>query len=446
MRSSLRTRIIALAVGTALLVIVLAAVPLAVLLHNKAYAETEQRATYAAQSVADYLSAGGHDGLVTAYVQRLNKRDDPPVTVFRPDGSRVGATLSAAVTAAITAVPGPHLDADKDQDTLHEVSRPYVTAVPGGEAVQVFTRTPDGSARAVALVADGSVREALSTQYGMVALVATALVLVAWAAAEVTGRRLVRPLQETARTAIALRDGDLSARAPVSGPDEVAAVAVELNALAARIGELLTLEREAAADLSHRLRTPLTAVRLAVEALPGSPRREEIESGLDRLERTLTQIIRAARRGVREGVHPRCDAAAVTLERVAFWRPLAEDQRRSVALEVPSGQVWIRSSAEDLGAALDALIENVIAHTEDGTAFSITLRRSAVGADLVVADGGPGIPVAASARGASDRGSSGLGLDIARAAAEATGGGLKMQDVDDTGRAHALCLHLHREA
>jgi len=323
------------------------------------------------------------------------------------------------------------------------VSTPYTTAVPGGRAVQVFTRTPTGAARAVAVVTDASVRARLARQYAVAGAIAAVLLLLAWIAAEVTGRRLVRPLQRAARTATALRDGDLSARAPVEGPEEVAAVAIELNALAARIGELLTQEREAAADLSHRLRTPLTSVRLSVEGLPDGPQRAELEAGLDRLERTLTQIIRAARRGVREGIHPRCDAAQVARERVAFWQPLAEDQERALSVDVPGGPIWVRSTADDLGAALDALIENVVAHTPDGTAFAVVLRPASYGADIVVSDEGGGISPDALARGTSDRGSSGLGLDIARSVAEATGGGLDLIDADADGLAHGIALRLH---
>ncbi|MCL2535885.1 MAG: HAMP domain-containing histidine kinase [Nocardiaceae bacterium] len=444
MRSRLRTRVIALAVGTALLVIVLAAVPIVILLHNKAYAEAEQRATFAAQSAADYLSTGEHSAeLLEPFVQRLNDRNDPPVTVVLPGGRRSGAPLAPGVSAAVDAVSGPRMDADHDRDTLDEVSNPYTTAVPGGRAVQVFTRTPTGAARAVAVVTDASVRARLARQYAVAGAIAAVLLLLAWIAAEVTGRRLVRPLQRAARTATALRDGDLSARAPVEGPEEVAAVAIELNALAARIGELLTQEREAAADLSHRLRTPLTSVRLSVEGLPDGPQRAELEAGLDRLERTLTQIIRAARRGVREGIHPRCDAAQVARERVAFWQPLAEDQERALSVDVPGGPIWVRSTADDLGAALDALIENVVAHTPDGTAFAVVLRPASYGADIVVSDEGGGISPDALARGTSDRGSSGLGLDIARSVAEATGGGLDLIDADADGLAHGIALRLH---
>ena len=206
---------------------VLAAAPIVVLLHNKAYAEADQRATYAAQSVADYLSTGQHDdALLAPYVQRLNDRDEPAVTVLLPDGRQSGASMSAGVARAVLAVAGPHLPADHDSDTLGEVSTPYTTEVPGGRAIQVFTHTPNGPARAVAVVTDASVRASLAAQYGVAVAIAVGLLLLAWAAAEVTGRRLVRPLQRTARTATALRDGDLAARAPVEGPDEVASVAM----------------------------------------------------------------------------------------------------------------------------------------------------------------------------------------------------------------------------
>jgi signal transduction histidine kinase len=88
----------------------------------------------------------------------------------------------------------------------------------------------------------------------------------------------------------------------------------------------------------------------------------------------------------------------------------------------------VRASADDLSAALDALVENVVAHTPDGTPARIILTRQPVGGStgvlIVVADEGPGIPLGAGERGRSDRGSTGLGLDIARRCAEAAGGRL----------------------
>ena len=76
-------------------------------------------------------------------------------------------------------------------------------------------------------------------------------------------------------------------------------------------------------------------------------------------------------------------------------------------------------------SAVDALLENVIAHTPEGTAFTFG-HPTATGATLEIADDGPGLPPDAVERGRSDRGSSGLGLDIARRCAEAAGGTLTL--------------------
>ena len=145
----------------------------------------------------------------------------------------------------------------------------------------------------------------------------------------------MRHLTAAAETADLLGEGDLTARVPDEGPEEVRRVGAALNRLAGRIDELLAAERETVADLSHRLRTPLTAVRLDVESLPESDRKVELEEHLAQLERTLTAVIHAARRPQREGAAPHCDASAVARDRFEFWAPLAEDQGRDISLAVP---------------------------------------------------------------------------------------------------------------
>ena len=125
---------------------------------------------------------------------------------------------------------------------------------------------------------------------------------------------------------------------------------------------------------------------------------------------------------------------------MTFWSALTDDQERARTVALPDAPLLVRASAEDLAAAVDALLENVIAHTPEGTAFAVTLTPSDGGARLVVADDGPGLPDGAGERGRSDRGSTGLGLDIARRCAEATGGSMSVSQSPHGGAQVTLLL------
>lgn len=439
---SLRARILALSTGIAALVIVLAAIPLAILMRSSAYSDGDREATFAAQSVADYVSTGRYDTtLLRTYLQRQNARHDVAVSVRLPGGQVVGPRLPEPFGRS-----RPSAEVNDSLDTygsLGSVGRPEVHPVDDGRLVEIHVQATAGVAEVFAFVGEGEINERVQTRFIITATVAVILVLIAGFAAEVTTRRLVRPLDRTAQTARRLSRGDLTARAPTEGPREVSDVATELNALADRIDELLRAERETVADLSHRLRTPLTALRLSIEALGDDAQRDELERHATSLERTLTQVIRAARRTDREGIHPHCDAVQIADDRVAFWSALADDQDRTVVLRVPEAARWVRSNPTDLAATLDALIENVLAHTPDGTPFevavedgdaqrAVTAALPAIERGVVVSviDEGPGIPAGAAVRGRSDRGSTGLGLDIARTHAEGVGGRFEIDRVD----------------
>jgi signal transduction histidine kinase len=224
-----------------------------------------------------------------------------------------------------------------------------------------------------------------------------------------------------------LARGELDARADPAAPVEVGVVAGALNTLAGRISELLREERETVADLSHRVRTPLTALGLDAEALRQPEDAARIGAGVDAVQRAVSSVIDAARRRATDAAE--CDAAAVVAERVAFWSVLAEDTERDVRTDLAAGPLPVAVGRADLEALVDALLGNVFAHTPDGSAFAVRLGpRPGGGARLLVADAGPGLPAGADVlrRGASGGGSTGLGLDIARRTAEQAGGGLAL--------------------
>lgn len=449
---SLRGRIRALTVGATALVLTLFIVPMGLLLQHAASEDSQHKAIDLAQGVADYLSTGVTDRTVIgAYVDRVERRNTTVrVGVVLADGTRLGSEQALPTDSAGTKTGSAGGDVDQDGDHggslpddhdrdngLAPTGSPEFRNVSGGRQVLIVVPAATGHDRVAVLVPNANVRSTVLARLALLAGVALALLVVAAAVAELFSRRLVRDLSAAAQVADRLGEGDLSARVEASGPPEVQRVGEALNRLAGRIDELLVAERETVADLSHRLRTPLMAVRLDVEGLPHSERTEELEAHLDHLERTLTAVIRAARRPEREGVRPHSDAAAIVTERVAYWAPLAEDQGRTIEAVVPAGPVDVRCAAEDLRAVVDALVENVVAHTPEGTPISVVLDpepdSAAVTADqlwLEVRDRGPGVPPDAVRRGRSDRGSTGLGLDIARATAAAGGGHLELDQVD----------------
>jgi signal transduction histidine kinase len=270
----------------------------------------------------------------------------------------------------------------------------------------------------------------------ILAALGVALIAIAAWVADRLGRSMVIPVNELAATANKLSDGDLDARVEPAGPPEVEDVGLELNRLASQIGRLLQAERETAADLAHRLRTPLTAARLSVDGLDGGPQKERLEADLDELQRTADFIIREARRPVRREEQAWSDLAAVTRDRVDFWRPLASDQHRSVTATITNSPAPVSIPRVDAEAVIDALIENVLSHTPDGTPFAVSVETSADLATLAVEDAGHGfVDSSAVERGASRGDSTGLGLDIVRRTVEEIGGTLAIGESLDLGGA-----------
>lgn len=426
---TLRGRIVSLAMGAALAVLVLVAIPLWLLEARSASHDVEMQAVDAAHGVADYVSASAATGdALAAYVERVNSRDDAtPVAVITPAGTTYGPELPGADTLQLAGTGGADDDGDQDQDGFLQQSSADVDQVAGGRLVRVEVRTTGGPTTVLAFAGDAAVRSTVASRLLPLAGAAVVLLLLVGGVADLVSRRLVRDLDRTADLADTIAAGRSTARVPEAGPPEVRRVAHALNGLAGRIDELLAEERETAADLSHRLRTPLTALRLDVEALPEGASRQELEGHVDTLQRTLTAVIHQARRSEREGPHAGCLPGPIVTESVAYWQPLIEDQGRLMGVAIAPDLPEIHCSADDLRAAVDALLENAIAHTPDQASITVEARvdedepRHVV---VEVCDQGPGFEVDAVRRGRSDRGSSGLGLDIARSCARASGGDL----------------------
>ncbi|MCL6290000.1 sensor histidine kinase [Streptomyces griseus] len=328
----------------------------------------------------------------------------------------------------------------KDVETVRKAGRASVTEVTGGFALLQPTALSTGDIAVVEVfVAEGDVSNGVATAWLMLAGVGVALIVGSVAVADRLGVRMVQPAQRLAGAAQDLGEGRLGTRVPEEGPTELRSAAVAFNSMADQVVQLLANERELAADLSHRLRTPLTVLRLNAASLGEGPAAEQTRAAVQQLEHEVDTIIRTAReqrpqtQGVQTGAG--CDASEVIRERMGFWSALAEDEGREVRLAGVDRTVRIPVARPELAAALDALLGNVFRHTPEGTAFAVDVHHSGDAVIVLVSDAGPGIPdpKAALARGASGRdgsggsvGSTGLGLDIVRRVAESTGGDLRI--------------------
>jgi signal transduction histidine kinase len=283
-------------------------------------------------------------------------------------------------------------------------------------------------------VPDAEVSRGLATAWAVLAGVGALLIVGSVAVADRLGVRMVRPARRLVRSARELGEGHLGARVPEKGPKELRLAAAAFNAMADQVVHLLANERELAADLSHRLRTPLTVLRLNAASLGDGPAAEQTRAAVEQLEREVDTIIRTAReakpRTAPVGPGAGCDAGEVVRERMEFWSALAEDEGRVWRVAGAERSVRTPVARADLAAALDALLGNVFRHTAQGTAFAVDVHHAEDAVIVLVSDAGPGIadPEAAMARGrgSGSDGSTGLGLDIVRRLAESTGGDVRL--------------------
>ena len=141
--------------------------------------------------------------------------------------------------------------------------------VDGGREIVFAVRDPAGRTGVIrTFVTDAALTAGVGRAWLLLAGLGVVLLAVSLLVADRLARGLVRATIDVAAVSHRLARGELDARADPAAPVEVGVVAGALNTLAGRISELLREERETVADLSHRVRTPLTALRLDAEALP----------------------------------------------------------------------------------------------------------------------------------------------------------------------------------
>jgi signal transduction histidine kinase len=454
---SLRTRLVAAFAYVLVLVIVALLVPLALNLSRRVDAEIRSEAQNQAQLLAASVSG------------RLDERADL---------HRLVAKSSADIGGRVIVVgPRGRLIADSDdagRESTSYASRPEIAIALGGDTTQgerhsdsldtdlLYTAVPvvsggrrEGAVRITQSVeaVNAEVRNDTIALIGVAAVVLLLGLGLAWLLAG----SLARPLRGLAGTARAVAGGDLDARARVEGSTEQREVASAFNDMTERLARALRAQREFVANASHQLRTPLTGLRLRLEAASLKATDPEVQRELVaaeretvRLARLLSELLTLARE--RERPEPE-EVSLAEVARAAHerWEAPAEDGGRRLLVR-GDGDPVVAATEADLAVVLDNLVENALNYSPLASTVTIEWGSDRESALLAVLDEGPGIDPAEREqlferffRGEAARAGAagtGLGLSVVEALAARWGGSVRLTDREQRGTRAEVVLPL----
>lgn len=268
----------------------------------------------------------------------------------------------------------------------------------------------------------------------MLAAFVVAVAVIAAVFAWLIGSSMSAPVRALADVANRLPE-DLALRADESaGPEEVRSVATALNDTARRLFDLVKRTERVAADASHHLRTPLTGIRLRIEAIADTAtdpalaaQAEHALDEVDRLNHRIDQVLALARADAASGDLTLADVSSTVLSRITSFAPIAADTGISVEQDIePDLSAMTTSGA--IARITDELLSNARHYAR--SRLRVELHRSGDSVRLSVADDGPGVPDAElesifirfSRGSGAVPGGTGLGLALVRETALVCGG------------------------
>ena len=407
----MRTRIVRLTMGLATLAIVVFGIPLAVgvaqYLIADQYNALEQRAGAAAIAVSG--------DLVAPEAEPSQAGSDTQVGVYDHNGVRVGGAgpdSSQLVAQALTGV-----------SSSGSFDGRLGVAVPVSDGDSVVGAVLASNGRYAVFVGIGLI-------WLLMLALACAALLVAWLLARRQARRLVEPLQALSAVAERLGAGDFSVRTRTVGIAEIDSVNHSVDRTAERLSALIDRERAFSVDASHQLRTPLTGLRLQLEAAldePNADLRAAVGDALvatDRLRSTIDELLTLARDIPQPVEALDVDALLAGVRR--RWHPILAARGRPLVLTVDGAPQAIVTMPA-LIQILDVLIDNADQHGSGAVTVQVRALSEAVAIDVM--DEGPALAVDQAVlfqRRTSQSNAHGIGLALARRLAEAQGGRLRL--------------------
>ncbi len=332
--------------------------------------------------------------------------------------------ISDAANAA-RALPDRYVSISRDGGP----PRTFGDVVPVDDAISARASTKDYQVIVEANTANETA--GVTAALAMIASLALLAVGVAVVLALRQARRLARPLQELAGAADRLGSGDARPLGRRYGVAELDRVAEGLDGSAQRIGDLLTAERDFAADASHQLRTPLTALSMRLEEMMAAADdpavvREEGAAALQQTERLAEVVgqLLGRTRAPAAGAPERLWVDDVVAQQVVEWDPVFRSRNRKLEVTGDKG-LPAYATPGVLSQVIATLLDNALVHG----AGTVTIRTSQTAKSVVieVRDEGKGVPADLAPRifersVSGQPGGTGLGLGLARSILATDGG------------------------
>ncbi|MER6091353.1 HAMP domain-containing sensor histidine kinase [Streptomyces bluensis] len=451
-RQLIRSYVLLVAVAIALFT-----VPVAFTLTDQLRGDTGASVEREASTMARLLGADAPDACRA--LREMAAAYENAVVQVTPTGTCAPDLPAPARDAALTGAL-ERGDATRDWGSLFIWGPELVVTVPAHQR----TTQGDGSGEPVV----GAVRivyptkemtNRLWTIWGFRAILALLVLAVAVVIGAGVARRLTRPLRQLNDMASRFSDGDLTARSPVTGPQETQTLARTLNQGAERLDTLIAAQRIFVADASHQLRTPLTALRLSLDNIADGVDDEFVKEDVEqataevvRMSRLVNDLLVLARAEAKVTAAEPLPLRDLVEERLAVWRPAADERGVTITLRGSAdGRLLVLASPGHLDQVLDNVLSNALEVSPDGSRITVRVESRGDEVELSVLDEGPGMSDAEKSRafdrfwrgqGLTGRSGSGLGLAVVRQLVSDDGGTVALRDAPGGG----LCVTLNLRA